>query len=226
MRKVSRLDANPPNLFTVFHEMHRSSCHQKAHLQNQKIMLTVASFQNRAYNKSYTIHRIRFIMEGDILRFNQYKTSGQMIQLSNALIWFRNQELQLHDLTSSQFEVIRYLMTHRETPATAGTLMQQLTLSQSTMAGILKRLESKGLIERQPDKNDARREFIVLTEKGAALEEPLKGIVCKTEKILLQGMSEAEQDEFNRLLHIALTNMNSVRCERGNGLNGEQQGIV
>lgn len=44
---------------------------------------------------------------------DQYKTSSQMIQLSNALIWFRNRELQLHDLTSSQFEVIRYLLTHR-----------------------------------------------------------------------------------------------------------------
>ena len=142
---------------------------------------------------------------------NQYKTSGLMIRLSNALIWFRNQELQLHGLTSSQFEVIRYLLTHREQDITAGTIMTQLELSQSTIAGILKRLHTKGLIQRRTDQHDARREFVSLTEQGLALEESLQGIACKTEKILLQGMSQAEQEAFDRLLHLALENMNSVR---------------
>lgn len=151
---------------------------------------------------------------------NEYKTSGQMIRLSNALIWFRNQELQLHDLTSSQFEVIRYLLTHREEPATAGTLMGQLALSQSTVAGILKRLHAKGLIRRQTDTQDARREFVELTDKGLALEEPLQGIAYKTEKILLQGMSETEQAEFYRLLHLALENMNAVRAGEATAFHG------
>ena len=142
-----------------------------------------------------------------------YKTSGLMIRLSNALIWFRNQELQRHDLTSSQFEVIRYLLTHREQDdTTAGRLMEQLALSQSTVAGILKRLDAKGLIRRQTDQRDARRDFIVLTKKGLALEEPLQGIAWETEQILLRGMSEAEQAEFYRLLALTLENMNAVRA--------------
>lgn len=151
---------------------------------------------------------------------NQYKTSGLMIRLSNALIWFRNQELQLHDLTSSQFEVIRYLLTHREQDVTAGMIMMQLELSQSTIAGILKRLHTKGLIQRRADQQDARREFVVLTEKGLALEESLQGIAYKTEKILLQGMSQVEQEEFYRLLHLALENMNSVRTGEANPSHG------
>lgn len=151
---------------------------------------------------------------------NQYKTSGLMIRLSNALIWFRNQELQLHDLTSSQFEVIRYLLTHREQNITAGTIMTQLELSQSTVAGILKRLHAKGLIQRRTDQHDARREFVILTEKGLALEESLQGIAYKTEKILLQGMSQAEQEEFYRLLQLALENMNAVRTGEANLFHG------
>lgn len=144
---------------------------------------------------------------------SRYKTSGLMIQLSNALIWFRNQELQQHDLTSSQFEVIRYLLTHRgQEPVTAGVLMEQMKLSQSTVAGILKRLDTKGLIRREPDRQDARRDFLVLTETGLALEESLQGIACKTEQILLRGMSDTEQAEFYRLLELALENMNAVRA--------------
>lgn len=150
----------------------------------------------------------------------QYKTSGLMIQLSNALIKFRNQELQLHDLTSSQFEVIRYLLTHREQDITAGMIMMQLRLSQSTIAGILKRLHTKGLIQRRTDRHDARREFVSLTEQGLALEDSLQGIAYKTEKILLQGMSQTEQDEFCRLLHSALTNINSVRTGEVDSVHG------
>nr|WP_317400222.1 MarR family transcriptional regulator [uncultured Gemmiger sp.] len=150
----------------------------------------------------------------------RYKTSGLMIRLSNALIWFRNQELQRHDLTSSQFEVIRYLLTHREQEITAGLLMSRLELSQSTIAGILKRLHAKGLIERRADRHDARREFIVLTEKGLALEDSLQGIACKTEEILLRGMSEAQQAEFYDLLQLALENMNAERTGEANSIHG------
>lgn len=142
---------------------------------------------------------------------NRYKTSSQMIRLSNALIWFRNQELQRHDLTSSQFEVIRYLLTHREQNITAGLLIEQLELSQSTIAGILKRLETKGLIRRQADAHDGRREFITLTEKGIDLEEDLQEIICQTEMILLRRMSQREQEELYRLLQVALENMNALR---------------
>lgn len=150
----------------------------------------------------------------------RYKTSGLMIRLSNALIWFRNQELQRHDLTSSQFEVIRYLLIHREQEITAGLLMSRLELSQSTIAGILKRLHAKGLIERRADRHDARREFIVLTEKGLALEDSLQGIACKTEEILLRGMSEAQQAEFYDLLQLALENMNAERTGEANSIHG------
>lgn len=150
----------------------------------------------------------------------RYKTSGLMIRLSSALIWFRNQELQRHDLTSSQFEVIRYLLTHREQEITAGLLMSRLELSQSTIAGILKRLHAKGLIERRADRHDARREFIVLTEKGLALEDSLQGIACKTEEILLRGMSEAQQAEFYDLLQLALENMNAERTGEANSIHG------
>lgn len=141
----------------------------------------------------------------------QTKISGEMIRLSNALIWFRNQELQQLDLTSSQFEVVRYLLNHREENTTAGILMRQLSLSQSTVAGILKRLHTKGLIERRADACDARRDFVLLSKKGLGLEPALQEIAAKTEKILLQGIPEAEQAAFYRLLRTALENMNTLR---------------
>lgn len=142
---------------------------------------------------------------------DKFKTGGRLIRLSNALIWFRNQELARHGLTSSQFEVVRYLLTHRGEEITAGVLMQRLELSQSTVAGILKRLFAKGLIERRADARDGRREFVLLTEKGLELESALQGIADSTETLLLEGMCPEEQAELNRLLQIALDNMNARR---------------
>jgi hypothetical protein len=43
------------------------------------------------------------------------------------------------------------------------------------------------------------------------LEEYLQGIAVQTGNIMLNGMSDEEQNEFSRLLHTALTNMNAVR---------------
>ena len=142
-----------------------------------------------------------------------YRTSGQMIKLSNALIWFRNRELDALGLTSSQFEVVRYLLLHIGEEVTAGVLMRELGLSQSTVAGILKRLCDKCIIVRRQDESDTRRSFVRLTPKGLALEEELQGIALRSEDVLLRGMTEAEAADFYRLLSLALSNMNSVRDE-------------
>ena len=89
--------------------------------------------------------------------------------------------------------------------------MAQLDLSPSTMAGILKRLENKALITRKTDENDARKIIITPTREGLALEDYLKETAAQTEEILLRGMTKAEQDEFYRLLKIALENANAVK---------------
>ena len=149
-----------------------------------------------------------------------YKTAGQIIQLGNALAWFRNQKMQSKGLTYSQSDAIRYILRHRDEGITAGTLMEQLRLSQSTIAGLLKRLEEKNLIERRTANDDGRKSIIQPTQEGLALEEYLKEIAIQVEHILLQGMSKAEQAEFNRLLDTALVNMNSVRTGEVNSHNG------
>lgn len=146
---------------------------------------------------------------------NQFKTASLIVRLGNVVVWLRNQRMQQRDITSTQSDVIRYILKHRDGPVSAGDLMKHLSLSPSTMAGILKRLEQKGLIIRTPDEKDARKIIITLTEEGLALEDYLKGTAAQTEKILLQGMTKAEQDEFYRLLTIAMQNANAVKKSGG-----------
>lgn len=142
---------------------------------------------------------------------NQFRTASMIVRLGNVVAWLRNQRMQQREITSSQSDVIRYILKHRDQPVTAGDLMKQLSLSPSTMAGILKRLEHKGLIVRTQDARDARKIIITPTREGLALEDYLKETAVQTEEILLRGMTPAEQEEFYRLLGIALRNANAVK---------------
>ena len=146
---------------------------------------------------------------------NQFKTASLVVRLGNVVAWLRNQRMQQRDITSSQSDVIRYILRHRDQPVSAGDLMKQLSLSPSTMAGLLKRLENKSLIIRKTDEKDARKIIIMPTEEGLALEDYLKETAAQTEEILLRGMTRAEQDEFYRLLRIALQNANAVKASGG-----------
>lgn len=52
----------------------------------------------------------------------------------------------------------------------AGELASVLHIHPSTLTGILKRLESRGIIDRKPDADDARRALFGLTARGRELD--------------------------------------------------------
>ena len=93
--------------------------------------------------------------------------------------------------------------------------MEPLNLPPSTKAGILKRLENKSLIIRKTDEKDGRNVVITPTKESLAHEDYLKETAAQTEEILLQRMTKAEQNEFYRLLKIALENANAVKKSGG-----------
>lgn len=150
-----------------------------------------------------------------MIQKSQYQTASRVVQLGNAVTWLKNQKTQFMGLTATQSEAIRYILKHHdEKDITAADLMEHLQLSQSTVAGIIHRLESKSLISRTVASNDNRKSVILPTKNGLELEETLKMAAVDTEKLLLQGMTAEEQVDFNRLLQKALDNMSEIR-EKG-----------
>lgn len=143
--------------------------------------------------------------------YDSYRTGHNIVQLSNALTRLANRKMRDTGLTASQSEAMRYILKHPDERITAADLMAQLDLSQSTVAGLIKRLEAKQLICRHTDAQDARRSVILPTERGFALRSELRRIAMHTELELLRGMSECEITEFNRLLELAQANINCMR---------------
>ena len=140
---------------------------------------------------------------------NQYKTASTIVRLGNAVTYYRNIKMQEYGLTSAQGDVIRAIL--HEPGITAAELKKKLGLSQSTVAGILERLENKGLLAKKLVDGDARKMSLVPTARGLELEEMLKQTALDTQQRVTEGMSPEEQTEFDRLLEMALAHMSAIR---------------
>lgn len=86
---------------------------------------------------------------------------------------------------------------------TAGTLAQILHVHPSTLTGVLKRLEKRGLLERKSDPLDGRKALFALTEAGRGLDVPATGTVEAAVQRVLSKMTRARilhtQDVLNAL---------------------------
>ncbi len=92
-----------------------------------------------------------------------------MYSAINAIVRTYKPYLQALDLTYPQYIIMMVLWE------ADGVSLRQITeiahLDSGTLTPVLKRLEAKGLLLRQPSPTDERAKVITLTEKGQALKE-------------------------------------------------------
>ena len=72
----------------------------------------------------------------------------------------------------------------------AGRVAEILHVHPSTLTGILKRLEGRGLLQRRSDPRDARRALFSLTGKGKKLDVLRTGVVEQAVRKVLTGAPE------------------------------------
>jgi DNA-binding MarR family transcriptional regulator len=92
-------------------------------------------------------------------------------------------------LTGPQRLVLR--LVGRFPGITAGRLAQILHVHPSTLTGVLKRLEKRGLLERKSDPLDGRKALFALTEAGKQLDVPSQGTVESAVQRVLSRMPRA-----------------------------------
>ncbi|QRK09807.1 MarR family transcriptional regulator [Archangium violaceum] len=78
-------------------------------------------------------------------------------------------------LTGPQRLVLR--LVGRIPDITAGRLANIMHVHPSTLTGVLKRMEKRGLIERKSDPLDGRKALFALTDAGRAMDVPTTGTV-------------------------------------------------
>ncbi len=76
-----------------------------------------------------------------------------------------------------------------------------LDLDRSTIADLVARMVRRGLIERERDEDDRRRNVLQLTAAGRDELARLRPRVEAIEPILTAGLSPTERDQLRRLLY-------------------------
>ncbi len=91
-------------------------------------------------------------------------------------------------LTGPQRLVLR--LVGRFPGITAGRLAQIMHVHPSTLTGVLKRMEKRGLLERKSDPLDGRKALFALTEQGRTMDIPTQGTVESAVQRVLARLSK------------------------------------
>ncbi|MGV8906062.1 MAG: MarR family winged helix-turn-helix transcriptional regulator [Acetobacterium sp.] len=133
---------------------------------------------------------------------------GKVIkQMNNRFDHHFNIVLKQWNLTSSQFEVIMYLLGHQTMEVNQKQIEDDFKLKSPTVSGIVKRLEEKGFIERHTDQLDRRINHIELTEKSKALEPCLIEEITRVEAHALRDIPDDKIALLNELLNKVMRNI-------------------
>jgi DNA-binding MarR family transcriptional regulator len=80
------------------------------------------------------------------------------------------------------------------------TLCEISGIDRSTLADIVRRLVSRGLLTRRRTRNDARMYAVRITPEGKRILEKANPIAVKVDAAVLKGLTESERETFNSLL--------------------------
>nr|WP_237728377.1 MarR family transcriptional regulator [Cellulomonas sp. APG4] len=105
-------------------------------------------------------------------------------------------------MTNVQFGVLNVLAGRGE--VSQRELGDVLDLDRSTVAGLVARLESRGLAARARVDGDRRRNAVRLTDEGRRVLRETARAAARVDEVLTAALSPAERTELQRLLTLVL----------------------
>jgi len=136
-----------------------------------------------------------------------FQTSGGLDQLPGHAIrrlhqisvGIFHQELQEYNLTPVQYGALRTLLD--QPGIDQRTLARLIALDTSTTAGVVDRLEARGLLQRNLSPEDKRVRLLSLTEEGRALCALAQPKVLRAQELTLGPLSPDQRQTFMQLLN-------------------------
>lgn len=131
---------------------------------------------------------------------NQDSCGALIKQIHDELERNANNTLRAQDMTMAQSGALVIIHGTSEKQMTLKELERVLHVAQSTAAGIVVRLEEKGLVESFGSPEDRRIKMVRLTPKGIEKCHTAEQDMQRTEQQLLSGLTETEREIFLSLL--------------------------
>ena len=135
------------------------------------------------------------------------KTGYLFKKIDDALERKANNRLKAKGLTMSQAYVLMQLIEAEEGFLPLKAVERSLGVAQPTAAGIVSRLEIKGLVASFPDENDKRVKLLSLTEKGVEAAKGAENGVRNLNNDMFTGLADEEMETLHKLLHRVYDNV-------------------
>jgi len=116
-----------------------------------------------------------------------------------------DRELREHDLTRRQVGTLMHV--HRGLARSASDLTRMLRVDSTAVTRMVDRLEEKGLLEREPDPEDGRRQLLSLTEDAEALMPRVMDVARRVEARFEDDVAARDLETFHRVLMKMLENV-------------------
>lgn len=133
---------------------------------------------------------------------------GMLIkQIHDGLEKNANNALREDNITMTQIGTLIELSNAPNRELTLKELEKRLHVAQPTAAGIVSRLEDKGLVEGAAGREDKRIKIVHITKCGLNCCTNADTKMHQAEEQLLDGFSEEEKENFNNYLERVLNNI-------------------
>ena len=127
---------------------------------------------------------------------DQNSCGALLKQINDKLEKDANNAMRAHDITMTQCGTLLILNRAPEGRMSLKELERQLRVAQSTAAGIVARLEQKGMVEGLGSPEDRRVKMVRITSAGRECCRFAQRDMEETEQRLLSGLTETEQSIF------------------------------
>ena len=121
-------------------------------------------------------------------------------QISDELRKMADNKMRSQDMTMAQIGALLALYHTREKQLSMKQLEKELHIAQSTTAGIISRLERKGLVDGSGDAEDKRVKLVRITQAGITRVLEAEQDMNHAEEALLSSLTETERDILYSLL--------------------------
>ena len=126
-----------------------------------------------------------------------------------------NSGLAEYGITVSQMKLLVMIKESKAESVALKELERYFELTQATIAGLVIRLEKKGLVLGFADPSDKRIKRVRITDEGRALCENSKVEMAAYEDWLLKSLNKEEREELNWLLAKVYRGMLQTLAEDG-----------
>lgn len=119
--------------------------------------------------------------------------------------------LATHDLRLPHFAVLTALSDFGPLPQ--HELADRLAINRSHLVGYLDEIEQRGLVQRERDSQDRRRQHVALTASGRTRLRRLHDVALRSQAQFLQSLTEDERETLVTLLRRVLDADDRTRLE-------------